>query len=430
MTDFLFLLAKTNLAMAVAILIVALLRRPVRAVFHAPVGYALWLLVPVAALASLLPPRVVAVAAHPVSMQIPVAMRHALQTRLVAQAAPFDWTPALFALWLAGAGAMLLVMAWQQRQFHKAERLGAAGPAVTGILRPRIVIPSGFAAQFSASEQAAILAHEKAHLVRQDARINAAVALLRCLCWFNPLVHLGATWLRRDQELACDAAAIIRVPRIDYANALLKSQMRAMAPPLGCGWPASEHPLTERVALLTRQLPGRARRAAGIGAIVSLTIFAGIGAWAAQPPQAVSGGPDCPKRPGFCGKFFYSERAAESGPAFFMTLESERQENTTDQALDGVARQWRVVMHFPYGMALADSAHKDFDFDQNLADHKTITLSGNVRLMTSVTGLDVQHGQKLVFDARTGMLDLDGKTTPSGMPKYVPCTKDCKDIQK
>jgi len=35
-------------------------------------------------------------------------------------------------------------------------------------------------------------------------------------------------------------------------------------------------------------------------------------------------------------------------------------------------------------------------------------------------------GEKLVFDARTGMLDFNGKSMPSGMPKYVPCTKNCK----
>lgn len=315
MTDFLFLLAKINLAMAAAILLVSLLRGPMRAAFHASIAYGLWLLVPAAMLASLLPPRLVVIAAHPARMAIPAALNSA-PVRLAAgtaQAAPFDWSLLLFLGWLVGMAAMVLVLVWQQRRFHAAERDGAAGPAVTGLLRPRIVVPAGFAAQFSDGEQAAILAHEAAHLARQDARVNAVAALLRCLCWFNPLVHLGATWLRKDQELACDAAALTRVPRIDYANALLKSQMRAMALPLGCAWPRSEHPLTERVALLTRRRLGRARSAAGIGAIVSLTIFAGIGAWAAQPPQAASGPagrddlsngkPDCPKRPGFAANF-------------------------------------------------------------------------------------------------------------------------------
>ena len=84
-------------------------------------------------------------------------------------------------------------------------RRGEAGPAVLGFLRPRIVTPDGFQTHFTPQEQAAILTHERVHLARQDARINALAALLRCLCWFNPLIHLGARWLRIDQELACDA---------------------------------------------------------------------------------------------------------------------------------------------------------------------------------------------------------------------------------
>jgi hypothetical protein len=284
---------------------------------------------------------------------------------------------------------------------------------VTGFWRPRIVVPATFAAQFSNAEQAAILAHEAAHLARQDARINALVACLRCLNWFNPLVHLGALWLRKDQELACDAAAMKHIRRVDYANALLKSQMRALALPLGCAWPGGEHPLTERVALLKRGLPGRARASAGFGVITALTLLAGVGAWAAQPAQmqqvANKAKADCPKGTGFCGKFFYAERAGDSGPAFFLTVESERQPD-------------QVVMHYPYGMAQADSANNDFRTDQSLTDHKTITLRGNVRVSD---GLNFLHGEKMVFDARTGMLDLDGKQMPSGMPKYVPCTKGC-----
>ena len=74
MADFLFLLAKINLAIAGAILIVALLRCPMRAAFHVHVAYALWLLVPAAALASLLPPRIIDVTAPPflAAAQIPV----------------------------------------------------------------------------------------------------------------------------------------------------------------------------------------------------------------------------------------------------------------------------------------------------------------------------------------------------------------------
>jgi beta-lactamase regulating signal transducer with metallopeptidase domain len=415
MTDFLFLLAKVNLAMAAGIVAVALLRRPVRAAFHASVTYALWLLVPVAGLASLLPPRVAAItappiAAHAASAQIPAALGSA---HMVVQAASFAASMALLAAWLVGAGAMLLYLARAQRNFHNAERLGAAGPAVVGFFRPRIVVPADFTMLFSAHEQAAILAHEKVHLARQDARLNAIVALLRCLNWFNPLVHLGALWFRRDQELACDTAALGHVSRLDYANALLKSQMRTVTLPVGCSWPASEHPLTERVALLKRPMPTRARRWTGAALVLSLTSLAGLGAWAAQPSQVA------PAKHNFVGGIVYAQRNGSGAPASFLTLEAGKQEKSLSL--------WssHVTMHFPYGMALADSAIYDFD-TQSDAGGKTITLMGHVKLLIAQSGIDGLPGQRLVFDARTGLLNLDGKLMPSGMPKFVLCTKDCK----
>jgi beta-lactamase regulating signal transducer with metallopeptidase domain len=424
MTDFLFPLAKVNLAMAGAILAVGLLRRPVRAAFHAPLAYALWLLVPASALASLLPPRVVVATVQPVKQFFPQALPVRLPAA-TAQTAPFDASLLLCIGWLAGMGAMTLFLIWQQRRFHQLEKQGAAGPAVTGFWRPRIVVPATFAAQFSAAEQAAILAHEAAHLARQDARVNAVVAALRCINWFNPFVHLGAVWLRKDQELACDAAALKHVKRTDYANALLKSQMRASTLPLGCAWPGSEHPLTERVTLLKRAQPTAPQRRAGVALITLLILCGGAGAWAAQPAQTqIAQDPtakhdsdkssECPKSTGFCGKFLYAQRIGDSGPAFFLALESER-------------RPDQVVMHYPYGMAQAERAHMDLRTDQDLADHKTIVLSGNVRV---ADGLNFLHGQKLEFDARTGMLDLDGKQIPSGMPKYTPCTKGCMEDGK
>ena len=77
------------------------------------------------------------------------------------------------------------------------------------------------------------------------------------------------------------------VSRRDYANALLKSQMVVSLLPLGCNWPGSQHPLIERIALLKRKPPGTARRVAGVGLVMLAATFAGLGAWAAQPPVPV-----------------------------------------------------------------------------------------------------------------------------------------------
>ena len=52
MADFLLLLGRLNLAVGAAIIAVYLLRRPLRMQFGAPIAYAIWLLVPMAGLAS------------------------------------------------------------------------------------------------------------------------------------------------------------------------------------------------------------------------------------------------------------------------------------------------------------------------------------------------------------------------------------------
>jgi len=309
MSAFLLLLVKVNLAMGAAIVLVSLLRHPLRAQFGAPIAFAVWLLVPIAGIATLFPPRVAAPVPAPV-MHVPVAFtsvtgniahsalhvtqqltgQNAIVLAIPPSASAYampDTTLLLFVAWALGALFMALYLTLLQLRFHDAVRLRQAGPAVLGFLRPCIVTPGGFQERFTPQEQAAILAHEHVHLARHDARINALAAFLRCLCWFNPLIHLGARWMRIDQELACDATTVAgKVSRRDYAKALLKSQMMITALPLGCNWPGPQHPLIERIALLKRKPPGAARRLVGMGLVMLAAASAGVGAWAAQPPVA------------------------------------------------------------------------------------------------------------------------------------------------
>jgi hypothetical protein len=196
----------------------------------------------------------------------------------------------LAGLWIAGALAAMGWLTWRQVQFARAVRAGRAGPAVVGVLRPRIVTPRDFALRYTPREQQVVLAHERAHIARRDPAINAAVALARCANWFNPLVYLLAHYLRIDQELACDAQVVAAHPtaRRSYAEAMLKTQLAARPLPLGCYWPApSSHPLAERIGLLTRAAPGRRARAAGAVVVSLLVLGAGWMAWTARPAQVV-----------------------------------------------------------------------------------------------------------------------------------------------
>ena len=290
MSDALLALLRINLAVAAAIAVVMLLRLPARRLFGARIAYGLWSLVPLAAAAMLLPARTVTVAQAPGSAMLPEALVSGPVAPALRLQPGLDLAPVLVGLWIAGVLASLGWLVWRQVQFGRAVREGRAGPAVIGVLKPRIVTPDDFADRYTPREQLVVLAHEQTHIARHDSRINAAVALVRCASWFNPLVHVFAQTLRIDQELACDAQVVAAHPnaRRSYAEAMLKTQLAARPLPIGCYWPAqAAHPLAQRIGLLARKTPGRARRRAGTAAVTLLGLGVAWSAWAARPAETV-----------------------------------------------------------------------------------------------------------------------------------------------
>jgi TonB family protein len=289
---FLEALIKANLVAALAVLAVLAARPQVLKHLGARAAYLCWTLVPALVAAILIPSR--AIEAPAPAVRLPTGMED-LAAAPPHPVMPIDWltmvaTPVLL-VWLAGVIAMGVFLALRQRRFLLDMSLGLAGPAVVGFRRQRIVTPDDFARRYSPAEQKLILAHEEVHLERHDARINALAALARCLCWFNPLVHIGAHAMRIDQELSCDAAVVERRPkaRRAYAETLLKTQLAARPLPVGCYWPAGNaHPLTERIDMLTRKPLSPRRRIVATVAILSLAGAAGAAAWAAQPERKVS----------------------------------------------------------------------------------------------------------------------------------------------
>jgi beta-lactamase regulating signal transducer with metallopeptidase domain len=284
MADILAILLGVNLALAAAVAAVMVLRLPVRRLFGARIAYGLWILPALVALAMLLPARVVTVRLAAPAMQA-AETATTLPSAAAPVAAPLDATSLLAGLWLGGLLACLAWQAWRQVQFGRATRAGRAGPAVVGLLRPRLVIPADFAQRYTEAECEVVLAHERVHLERGDTTVNAALTLLTCVNWFNPAAHAMSHWLKIDQELACDARVVANHPRARkaYAQAMLKTQLATRPLPLGCHW--SSHPLAERVRLLTRPAPSRSRRLAGMVLTVALGLIGAAGAWSARPAK-------------------------------------------------------------------------------------------------------------------------------------------------
>ena len=284
-------------ASTAAIVLVLLLRRPWRAGFGAGSGPLLWAIVPLALLAVLLPAPVQVLPA-----QAFVAEAASIAPSLPASPAAIDYAHVRtlgLLLWAAGSIISAVFFVLQQRRFRR--DLGALrdagdgvrfasstalGPAVIGLLRPRIVLPADFHDRYTPDQQALILTHERSHLQRGDLFANALATALRAIYWFNPLVHHAAGRMRHDHELASDAAVLRQHPhaRRRYADALLNTQLAVPGLPVGCMWQSS-HPLKERIMMIQHPVPQRWRRLAGSALGLSLSIGVACAAWAAQPAR-------------------------------------------------------------------------------------------------------------------------------------------------
>jgi beta-lactamase regulating signal transducer with metallopeptidase domain len=290
------------LAFTAAVLLVVALRKPCRRLFGTERALQLWLLPPLAMLASQLPHAAVT----PVVVLSPAVFAiTSVAAALPAYAAGsgvINWRTWAVLLWLLGGVARLLLAALAQARYRARLRgatrimdvrsrwptlraLGTdVGPALVGAWRSRIVLPADFECRYDATEQMLILAHEATHARRRDGWWCLLAQLVAAALWFHPLAWWALAALRHDQELACDAAVLREhgTQRRSYANAMLKTQSAAFALPVGCPW-SPRHPITERIAMLKLQQPDFYRRCAGAVFLASFAIGAAGIAYAAAP---------------------------------------------------------------------------------------------------------------------------------------------------
>ena len=281
------------------VVVVALLRLPLRRAFGAQGAYLVWGLVPALSAAALWsrPADLAPLLAMGQGLLQPVP--RAATTVLPGAAAGVSWALVGMGLWALGLAAMLAAMLQSHRRLRWLLRADAGrgvwelpaghSPALVGLWRPRLALPVDFDQVFSAAERRAILLHEAAHAQRGDNRWNLLAQALLALLWFHPLAWWALRRHRADQELACDAAALAAddPPTVhDYAQALVKAQH------LGNLWPASSwrsnHPLIERITMLPSHRFSALRQRAGRGLVATLVLAAlAVGpALHATPPEA------------------------------------------------------------------------------------------------------------------------------------------------
>lgn len=127
-------------------------------------------------------------------------------------------------------------------------------PMATGFLRPRIFVPVELAASLSASELAALIRHEEAHVRRRDPLLKVLLGFFQDVCWYVP--GLGR-WMARysdEVEVCCDLAAVeSESSALPLARALVTTARLCRVPrvPVSMTAAIGTSQLTERLHKLT-----------------------------------------------------------------------------------------------------------------------------------------------------------------------------------
>ena len=104
------------------------------------------------------------------------------------------------------------------------ESSSITGPALTGLLRPTILLPVGFSTRLPPHQVQMVIEHELVHAQRRDLMWNLLANTIVICFWFNPIIWYAYRGYREAQELACDHAVVHNRPqseRIEYAKAML-----------------------------------------------------------------------------------------------------------------------------------------------------------------------------------------------------------------
>ena len=109
---------------------------------------------------------------------------------------------------------------WQKELHGLAERLGLRRPValreslrintpmVIGVLKPVVLVPVGLLANLPPEQVQSALAHELAHIRRQDYLVNLLQSFAEILFFFNPGVWWISSFIRAEREHCCDDRAV------------------------------------------------------------------------------------------------------------------------------------------------------------------------------------------------------------------------------
>lgn len=158
-------------------------------------------------------------------------------------------------------------------------RLAPSGtmPAVIGVRRPAIVLPSD-AEAWTRERLDLVLLHECAHVRRRDALMQVIASVATAAYWWHPLAWIAARNIVRERELACDDLVVATgTPASRYAEHLLdiaRSMKSSRQPALAALAMARPSQLEGRLIALLEERPRAAKPGRAVAAGLSLAAVA------------------------------------------------------------------------------------------------------------------------------------------------------------
>ncbi len=235
--------------------------------------------------------------------------------------------PGLIALWLAGVsllssrlcagwlyawrlterGTHPVTGIWQERLSDLFRRLQVIRavvllesalvqvPTVIGWLRPVILLPTSTVLGLTADQMEVILAHELAHIRRNDYLANLLQTVVETLLFYHPAVWWVSHQLRLEREYCCDELVVSTCgDPVTYARALTKLE-EIRSGPLRLALAANGGSLLKRIKhILGNAQPKSQGSISWIAGLISITavLTLGIGLFATSSllePQAAKG---------------------------------------------------------------------------------------------------------------------------------------------
>ncbi len=151
-------------------------------------------------------------------------------------------------------------------------------PTAIGYLKPVILLPLSFASGLTQNQIEAVLAHEIAHIKRNDFVINIIQTAAEIIFFYHPAVWWISSFIRKERENCCDDYAVeICGNPVEYSKALIAIQQTdEHAASFALAAVGNENNLLRRIKRMNEKRKEQTAYGIKFAAFAILAVFVGV----------------------------------------------------------------------------------------------------------------------------------------------------------